>query len=160
MTLTDSQRRIIAATAIATAVAVPAEGLRQYAYNDTGGILTVCRGHTGADVMPGKKYSLAECDELMTEDMKKAVMVVDHCAPGLPVNVLAAFSDIVYNAGPTAACDTSRSTAARYLKAGKYKEACQELPKWNKARVNGKLVSLPGLTKRRAVEVAICMEGL
>lgn len=160
MSLSDNQRRIIAATAIATALAIPAEGLRQYAYNDTGGILTVCRGHTGRDVVKGKKYSLAECDQFMTDDMKKAVEIVEHCQPGLPANVLGAFADITYNAGPTAACDTSKSTAARLLKQKKYKEACQQLPKWNKAKVGGTLVVLPGLTKRRAAEVSICMEGL
>ena len=142
MSLTDNQRRIIAATAIATALAIPAEGIRQYAYDDTGGILTVCRGHTGHDVVIGKKYSLAECDQFMNNDMKKA------------------FGDVVYNEGRTAACDTSRSTAARLLKVGKLKEACQELPKWNKAKVGGKLVPLPGLTKRRAAEMVVCMKGL
>ena len=160
MSLTDRQRQIIAATAIATALAVPAEGLRQYAYDDTGGINTVCRGHTGHDIVVGKRYSLAECDQFMNDDMKKAVEIVDHCVPSLPANVLGAFADVTYNEGQTAACDTSRSTAARLLKAGKLKEACQQLPKWNKANVGGKLVPLPGLTKRRAAEVAVCMEGL
>ena len=160
MNLTDRQRTAIAAAAIATALAIPAEGLRQYAYEDTGGILTTCRGHTGKDVVAGKKYSLAECDQFMNDDMKKAVELVERCVPGLPANVLGAFGDVVYNEGRTAACDTSRSTAARYLKAGKLREACQELPKWNKANVGGKLVPLPGLTKRRAAEVAVCLEGL
>ena len=160
MSLTDNQRRIIAATAIATALAIPAEGIRQYAYDDTGGILTVCRGHTGHDVVIGKKYSLAECDQFMNNDMKKAVEIVERCVPGLPANVLGAFGDVVYNEGRTAACDTSRSTAARLLKVGKLKEACQELPKWNKAKVGGKLVPLPGLTKRRAAEMVVCMKGL
>ena len=41
-----TDRRAIAAI-LATAIAVPAEGLRQWAYYDPPGILTVCRGHTG-----------------------------------------------------------------------------------------------------------------
>ncbi len=160
MNLTDRQKNAIAAAAIATALAIPAEGLHQYAYDDTGGILTVCRGHTGKDISARKKYSLAECDQFLNDDMKKAVEIVDNCVPGLPANVLGAFADITYNEGRTAACDTSRSTAARYLRAGMVKKACQELPKWNRANVGGKLVPLPGLTKRRAAEVAVCMEGL
>jgi GH24 family phage-related lysozyme (muramidase) len=52
------------------------------------------------------------------------------------------------------------STAARYLRAGKLKEACNELPKWDKARVAGVLVSLPGLTKRRALEKETCLQGI
>lgn len=153
-------KRHAAAAAIAAALAIPAEGLRRMAYYDPPGILTVCRGHTGADVIKGKQYSLAECDQLMTDDMRKAVAIVDHCVPGLPVNVLAAFSDAVFNIGPTVACDTKKSTAARLLQSGRFLLACHELRKWDKARVAGMMVSLPGLTKRRAAEERVCMEGL
>ena len=140
-------KRVAAAAAIATALAVPAEGLRQWAYYDPPGILTVCYGHTGG-VEKGRKYSLDECKGLLTEDMMKAVTAVENCRPGLPVEVLAAFSDAVYNMGPTIACNDSASYAARYLRAGKLEQACNELPKWNKARVGGVLVPLPGLTTR------------
>ncbi len=160
MSPTDNQRRIASAVALATAIAVPAEGLRQWAYNDTGGILTVCRGHTGKDVERGKYYSLAQCEQYLDTDMLNAVLIVEKCTTNLPANVLAAFADITYNAGSTAACDTKHSTAARYLKAGMVKEACAELPKWNKAKVAGVLVPLPGLTKRRNAEVQVCLEGL
>lgn len=156
--MNDNQKRIAAAAAIATALAIPAEGIRQYAYKDTGGILTVCYGHTGKDVKQGKQYSLAQCEQFMNEDMKKAVLIVENCIPGLPANVLGAFADVTYNEGATAACDTKHSTAARYLKAGMVKEACAELPKWNKAKVAGILVPLPGLTTRRNAEMAICLK--
>ena len=43
--------------------------------------------------------------------------------------------------------------------AGDLAGACQQLPRWNKARVAGAMVELPGLTKRRAAEMALCMEG-
>jgi GH24 family phage-related lysozyme (muramidase) len=160
MSPSDKQKRIASAVALATAIAVPAEGLRQWAYNDTGGILTTCYGHTGSDVVKGKVYALDECKQFLNADMINAVRTVENCTTNLPVNALAAFSDITYNAGATAACDTKRSTAARYLKAGMVKEACLELPKWNKAKVAGVLVPLPGLTKRRNAEVQLCMEGL
>lgn len=152
-------KRLSAAAAIATAIAIPAEGLRQVAYYDPPGILTVCYGHTGSDVVKGRKYSLDECGALLTTDMRKAVAVVDACQPGLPVNVLAAFSDAVFNLGPKIACDTERSTAARYLEAGLYQEACNQLPRWNRASVAGVLVPLPGLTKRRARERDLCLAG-
>ena len=73
---------------------------------------------------------------------------------------LAAFSDAVYNMGPTIACNPSKSTAARYLKSGNIKQACMELPKWNKAKIAGIAVTLPGLTKRREKEKDLCLEGL
>ncbi len=153
----NTKRRIAAATALATALAVPAEGIRQFAYYDPPGILTVCRGHTGPDVVKGKKYSLAECDAFMSDDMREAIDAVDRCVPGLPEDVLAAFGDAVFNIGPKIACDLGQSTAARMLKAGDLAGACNQLPRWNKTRIAGVMVPLPGLTKRRAAEQALCL---
>lgn len=150
-------RRIAAATALATAIAIPAEGLRQWAYLDPPGILTVCYGHTGG-VVKGRKYSLAECKQYLSEDMSRAVNSVESCVPGLPENVLAAFSDAAFNIGPRVACDTDTSTAARLLKAGRITEACQQLPRWNRAKVAGVSVPLPGLTKRRKTEMELCLK--
>ena len=151
----DRKRRIAAAAAIATAIAIPAEGIRQMAYYDPPGILTVCYGHTG-NVEKGRKYSLAECRALLNADMLQAVETVDRCVPGLPENVLAAFGDAVYNIGPTVACDPTRSTAAMLLKAGDILGACAQLPRWDKATIAGVKVRLPGLTKRREAEKAVC----
>jgi GH24 family phage-related lysozyme (muramidase) len=63
----------------------------------------------------------------------------------------------VFNLGPTIVCNTEASTAARLLKSGKLIDACEELPKWNKARVAGQLVELPGLTTRRERERKLCL---
>ncbi|MBP8294177.1 MAG: hypothetical protein KAX65_15480, partial [Caldilineaceae bacterium] len=73
----SKQTRLARAAALAIAIAAPAEGLRQYAYYDPPGILTVCAGHTGPDVVAGKKYSLAACDAFLTDDMRKAVAIVE-----------------------------------------------------------------------------------
>ena len=156
----NAGKRTGLAVALAAAIAVPAEGLRQWAYYDPPGILTVCRGHTGPDVEKNRKYSLQECDALMSQDMRDAVQTVDRCVPGLPVEVLAAFGDAVYNIGPTVACDPSKSTAARLLQDGQLRGACEQLPRWDKARVAGVMVSLPGLTKRRAKERDLCLDGV
>lgn len=152
--------RLAIAAALAAALAIPAEGLRQVTYYDPPGILTACRGHTGPDVHAGVRYSLEQCDVWLTNDMRAAVVKVDACAPGLPVEVLAAFSDAAFNAGPTIACDTAKSTAARYLRAGQLRAACDQLPRWDKARVAGVLVTLPGLSKRRAAERELCLKGV
>jgi len=151
-------RRAIALV-MATALAIPAEGLRQKAYFDPPGILTVCYGHTGG-VDKTKTYTLDECKALLTKDMLYAVSAVDTCRPGLPLPVLAAFSDAVFNMGPAIACDTTKSTAARLLKAGDYRGACDQLPRWDKASIAGVMVPLPGLTKRRAAERDLCLTGV
>lgn len=155
----DKGKRVGAAVALAAAIAIPAEGLRQWAYYDPPGILTVCYGST-TNVQKGVKYSLDECKARLDDDMRAAIAQVDACAPGLPVPVLAAFGDAVYNIGPKIACDTKHSTAARLLKAGDLAGACQQLQRWNKATVAGRMIELPGLTKRRAKEMALCMEGV
>lgn len=153
-------RRRSTVLAIAVALAIPAEGLRQHAYRDPVGILTVCYGTTGKDVTTGKTYSLAECKSLLNRDMLDAIEQVEACVPGLPEKTLAAMADAVYNIGPKIVCDTAHSTAARLLKTGDINGACNQLPRWDKGRVAGVMVPLPGLTKRRAKEQALCLEGL
>lgn len=155
--MTPVQRRATA-LALAAAIAVPAEGLRLTWYLDTPGILTVCYGHTG-QVDKTKTYSLTECRALLDKDMNHALDLVERCAPGLPVPVWAAFGDAVYNLGPKIACDTTKSTAARMLKAHNFEAACNQLPRWNRARVMGVMIPLAGLTTRRAKEQALCLTG-
>lgn len=154
-----SPQQRAAALASAIAIAVPAEGLRQYAYRDPPGILTACYGHTGPDVKEGVVYSREQCEKWLNADMLQALAIVERCAPGLPWQVLAAFADAVFNLGPKIACDTAQSTAARLLAAQQYEAACRQLPRWDKARLPllG-MVSLPGLTKRRATEMALCLQ--
>lgn len=143
--------------AAAAAIAMPAEGLYRTAYYDPPGILTACWGHTGPDVRKGVTYSLEQCQVWLDQDMGRAVDTVERCQPGLPDPVLIAFADAVFNLGPAIACNTERSTAARMLKARDYDGACNQLPRWDKAKVGGFMVSLPGLTKRRTKEREVCL---
>ena len=156
--MTSAQRKA-AALAIATALAIPAEGIFTRWYFDPVGIATVCVGHT-KNVDKSKVYTVAECKALLNKEMGDVLSRVDTCRPGLPINVLAAFADAAYNMGPTIACDATKSTAARLLAAGKYREACEQLPKWSYARVAGVAVQLPGLVKRREMERDVCLAGL
>ena len=153
-----TDKRIAAALATAVSLAIPAEGLRQYAYRDPVGILTVCYGETNGVQM--RKYSEQECRAMLDQSMLKAIDEVNRCQSNLPENVLAAFGDAAYNIGSKVACDVNKSTAARLLKAKDYKGACNQLSRWNKATVAGNLVELPGLTKRREKERQVCLTGL
>lgn len=156
--MTPAQRKTAALT-IATALAIPAEGIFTRWYFDPVGIATVCVGHTKS-VDKSKVYTVAECKALLNKEMGDVVSRLDSCRPGLPINVLAAFSDAAYNLGPHIACDTTRSTAARLLAAGRYAEACEQLPRWNRAKVAGFSVPLSGLTKRREMERQVCLAGV
>lgn len=147
--------------AIAIAIAAPFEGLRQVAYYDPPGILTVCYGTT-TNVVKNKVYSIEECKALLQKDMSDTVDAVMKCTDklNLSVDTTAAFSDGGYNFGVSVICDPNKSTLAKKLVAGDVVGACNELTKWDKARIGGKLVSLPGLTKRRAAERALCLKGI
>ena len=154
---TNRSKRLGVAAALACAIAIPAEGLRQVAYYDPPGILTVCYGST-TNVTKGKRYSIDECRQRLDADMTEAIKFVEWCAPGLPPESLAAFADATYNLGPKIVCGPS--TASKLLQAGNLVDACHELPKWNKARIAGALVELPGLTKRRIAERDLCLAGV
>ena len=156
--MSPSKKAIV--LALAASLAVPFEGLRQKWYYDPPGILSVCYGYTGKDIDKSKTYTLAECKALLDKDMNHAISIVDNCRPGLPPATLASWADAVYNLGPDIACNQSKSTAARLLAAGKLREACLQLPRWRFAKVAGVSVALPGLTKRRAAEMRLCLEGL
>jgi lysozyme len=156
----DTRRRAASIVAAVIAIAAPLEGMRQYAYFDPPGILTVCMGHTGKDVRAGRYYSDGECYELAKQDAGAAVDAVLRCAPDAPDSVATAFGDAVFNIGPKIACDTANSKAARYLAAKEWRLACEQLPKWDKSRIAGQLVALPGLTKRRKIERDICVRDL
>ena len=45
------------------------EGVRYNPYQDVVGVWTVCYGHTGKDIMLGKKYTEAECRALLNKDL-------------------------------------------------------------------------------------------
>ena len=152
----DKRKLII--VALATAIAAPAEGLRTKAYRDPVGIPTICFGSTKG-VKMGDTATPEQCRQMLTAEMLESVDQVDRCVPGLPPHVAAAFADAAYNLGPAIVCDRTRSTAARLLASGRLVDACRELPKWDKARVAGVLVALPGLTKRRAAEMDLCLSG-
>lgn len=154
----SSLRRKTLACALAVAIAAPCEGLRRRVYLDPVGIPTYCFGETSNPVR-GKLYSIAECQGLLNDHMLDAVHTVERCAPGLPPEVLGAFSSAVYNMGPTIACNAKTSTAARYLRDGRLIDACNQLPRWDRARLAGVLVTLPGLTKRRLLERDQCLAG-
>lgn len=153
-------KRATLALALSLAIAKPAEGLYLTTYYDPPGILTVCYGTTGPEVVKGKRYTLAECEKFINDDMSAVIAEIEACAPGLPVPVLAAFADAAYNLGGRIACDKKTSTAARYLAAGKLAEACNQLPRWSYAKVMGVSTQLKGLVKRRAAERDLCLQGV
>lgn len=139
------------------------EGRVRVPYRDVGGVLTVCDGHTGPDIIPGKTYSDAECDALHRKDQLRIEASLLKCAPELarvPDEIYIAVNDWAFNVGADAAC---RSTLIRKLRAGDLKGACEQFSRW--VFVNGEVVrglqnrrvnGLPGLISNRS----LCRKGL
>lgn len=129
------------------------EGYRPVSYRDVVGVLTVCYGHTGPDVVTGRTYTEAECRAFLERDLATANAAVKRCIPGAPPSVEAALTSAVFNIGPRVVCG---STLQRRAQAGNWRAACNELHRWNRA--GGRV--LRGLTRRRVAEYQLCVSGL
>lgn len=138
-----------AVIALASAIGMHYEGVRYTAYQDTGGVWTICYGHT-AGVQAGDTATPAQCKAWLASDYRTAYAVVDRCitAP-LTVGQAAAFVDAAYNIGPAVVCG---STLQRLANSGHADQACKQLLRWDHA--GG--VRLRGLTLRRDDESALC----
>lgn len=139
-----------ATLALATPLVAYFEGYVPSTYADPIGIPTICYGHTGPDVTPGRVATRAECQALLQGDLATALTAVRQCVT-VPIedHVAAALTSFTYNVGARAFCG---STLARRINRGEWPAACAELDRWVYA--GGKL--LPGLVKRRAAERALC----
>lgn len=131
------------------------EGLRLNAYPDpaTGGKpWTVCYGHTEG-VKPGDRYTLAECKALLRSDLEIYAKGIEECVKvPLPDKRYVALVSFAYNVGVKAACNSS---VVKLINAGRTKEGCDALLKWNKAAG----ITFPGLTKRRQKERELCLSS-
>jgi lysozyme len=129
------------------------EGTRYTAYPDLArgwALPTICNGHTQG-VKRGDVATPAQCTEYLKQDTAEAVRtVLSLVRVPLNQNELDAYADFVFNAG---AGNFRTSTMLRKLNAGDHVGACNELTRWVNA--NGK--TLPGLVKRRAEELKLCL---
>ena len=135
------------------------EGFRLQAYPDpgTGGEpWTIGWGSTtigGKVVCKGLAITQAQADQQLDADLQRFYSALARAIPAVsswPGNRAAALVSWVYNVGAGAMED---STLRRRILAGEdpVRVAHEELPKWNKADGH----EMPGLTRRRAAEVAL-----
>jgi lysozyme len=137
---------------LAAALIAKWEGVRYSPYTDAVGVLTVCYGHTGPDIEQGKRYTRAECEALLDEDMREANAYVRSCVGRpMPVNVEAALTSLVFNLGPAPVCIEGRSPR-KFARAGDWPNTCKSLDLYRYA--GGRVFR--GLVLRRADERAVC----
>lgn len=144
---------VVAMLAIAAPLVAKWEGVRYSPYLDVVGVLTVCYGHTGADIVRNKRYTVAECDALLKADMRIANQAVRRCLPmPMLLHVEASLTSAAFNIGPRVVCG---STLQRRALANDWPGACAELARWNKG--GGR--EIRGLTLRRTDERRLCETG-
>lgn len=156
MNLKQKVAAVASAGAVSIALTVIAhfEGVRYEPYRDVAGILTVCYGHTGSDIIQGKTYTQQECDELLQKDFIRTQQQVDVLVK-VPVDdkTKASLYSFAFNAGTSA---FARSTLLKKLNAGDQYGACEEMKRWVYA--GGKVWR--GLVSRREAESALCHGNL
>jgi lysozyme len=144
---------MVSALALATVMIQNFEGVRYTPYYDVGGVLTVCYGHTGTDIILSKTYTHSECELMLENDLKPFANSVRNTV-NVPMNKYqeAALISFSYNVGINA---FEKSSVLRLLNAGDYKAACDGLKKW--VYVKGKVWK--GLINRRQLEREVCLWG-
>ena len=127
------------------------EGRRYEAYRDVAGVWTVCDGHTGKEIVAGKRYTDDECDAFLRRDLQPAQQAVDRLV-SVPLGEYprAALYSFVFNVGASA---FARSALLRKLNQGDRQGACDELRRWVYARG----IKWRGLQNRRDAERALCL---
>lgn len=136
----------------AVALIARAEGLRLHAYRCPAGVPTIGWGHT-TGVRMGDTCTKAQADEWLLHDLESfARDVAFVCRRDPSRNELGAMTSLAYNVGVTG---FEGSTVLRKHNEGDRQAAARAFALWNKARVDGVLQELAGLTTRRAREAAL-----
>ena len=136
----------------AVALIAEAEGCRLNAYRCPAGVPTIGWGETDG-VQMGDSCTQEQADRWLLEDLQERTRAVQALCTSTPSrNELGALVSLAYNIGVAA---LAGSTALRQHNSGDHLAAARALGLWDKARVGGVLTVLPGLTARRAREMAL-----
>lgn len=136
------------------------EGMRTKPYYDSVGVLTVCEGITGPDVVAGRTYTLAECYSLRDKFIERMNVRLGACLTE-PVSQeeWIAYGHFSYNVGPKWFCQNF----APMINAGDNRGACMRIERYvfadgRDCRI--KANNCPGIVKRRAFERDMCLSGV
>lgn len=121
-------------------------------YRCPAGRWTIGYGHTHG-VKSGMTVTPEEAEDLLVEDLKTCEEAIERLVKvDLTQSQFDALVSFVFNLGVG---NFRNSTLLKKLNRGDYNGASQEFSRWNKARVEGQLKPLAGLTRRRAAESAL-----
>lgn len=154
---TNSTPRRLTGTDPAFAIIRADEGLRLDAYRDTANIPTIGWGHSGPDVRMGMTISEAQALAFLVADTAHAAAAVDAVTHDVQTgnNQFSAMVSLTFNIGATA---FRSSSVLRDHREGEPAAAASAFLMWDKSHVNGKLVVLAGLLRRRKEEAALYLK--
>ena len=136
----------------AVALIADKEDLRLKAYRDIAGIPTIGWGET-VGVRMGMVWTKQRADQQLCDEVAHyADQVQAMCTTTPDTNELGALVCFAYNIGLAA---LRGSTVLRCHNRGDHAGAARAFGLWNKAKVNGTLTVVDGLTVRRAAEAAL-----
>jgi|TARA_R100001510_G_C7577670_1_gene151818 lysozyme len=123
-----------------------------HSYRCPAGKWTIGYGVTKG-VRSGMKQTKAEAEKaLLDELLEHSKAIYRHVNVPLTQHQFDSLTSFVYNLGEP---NFKSSTLLKKLNKGLYDEVPEQLMRWNKARVDGKLTPLRGLTRRRSAEAAL-----
>lgn len=133
------------------------EGFRSRPYKDVAGVWTIGFGSTRGVGPDSQSVTRSSALERMRFEVDEVYgLAVNQLRVPLTQNRFDALVSFVYNVGTGGIA--AGSGVGRALRAHSMSETAAAMLEWDKARVNGQLMQLPGLTRRRRVEAALFME--
>lgn len=123
-----------------------------HSYLCPAGVWTIGWGHTDG-VTSESTATIAECENFLRQDLEDCARVIkNNVKVPLTQSQFDSLASFVFNLG---AGNFKSSTLLKKLNKGEYDAVPEQLLRWNKATVEGKLKELPGLTRRRAAEATL-----
>lgn len=121
-------------------------------YRCVAGRWTIGYGHTKG-VRSGHTISQQQAEDYLREDVREFEQAVTrNINVPLTQHQFDALVSLVFNIGEA---NFASSTLKKLLNKGLYDEVPEQIMRWNKARVDGKLQPVRGLTRRRSAESAL-----
>ena len=138
------------------------EGCRLKSYHDVAGIYTIGYGSIfwkdGKKVQPNQIINLETAEDLLKWEVSKVVKRLNTYELEVNQNQFDAIVSFCYNIGTQG---FKLSTLYKLIKGNPDNPQIEsEFLKWNKARINGKLQPVTGLTNRRKDEASLYFKKL
>ena len=134
------------------------EGCQLKAYRCPAGVWTIGWGTTepvnGVRPHEGMRITQSQADQLLVDHLQSYENAVNRLGVSLNQNQFDALVSFCYNLGP----GIFKGNLLNAIKSSQWSNVAAQMLLYNKARVNGKLTELKGLTRRRQAESELLLK--